>query len=86
MAKKRARPPVLSSQALEMLSARFRALGDPRRLRILDALMQGECCVSDLVESTGLEQTCVSSHLIRLHAAFNMQNVTGSFRQRGQTS
>ncbi len=66
MARKRARHPVLSEQALEMLSARFRALGDPTRLRIINTLMQGECCVSDLVESTGLEQPCVSRHLIML--------------------
>ena len=49
-----------------MLSARFRALGDPTRLRIINTLMQGECCVGDLVESTGLEQPCVSRHLIML--------------------
>ncbi len=49
-----------------MLSARFRAFGDPTRLRILNILMQGECCVGDLVESTGLEQPCVSRHLIVL--------------------
>jgi DNA-binding transcriptional ArsR family regulator len=66
MARKRAQHPVLSPQALDMLSARFRALGDPTRLRILNTLMQGECCVSDLVESTNLEQPCVSRHLIML--------------------
>ena len=66
MTRKRARHPVLSEQALDMLSARFRAFGDPTRLRILNILMQGECCVGDLVESTGLEQPCVSRHLIVL--------------------
>ena len=66
MASNRAQHPVLSEQALDMLSARFRALGDPTRLRILNILMQGECCVGDLVESTGLEQPCVSRHLIML--------------------
>lgn len=66
MAKQRVRHPILSSQALELLSGRFRALADPTRLRILNTLMQGECCVSELVESTGLEQPCVSRHLILL--------------------
>ena len=66
MTRKQVRQPVLSGQALEMLSGRFRALADPTRLRILNTLMQGECCVSDLVESTGLEQPCVSRHLILL--------------------
>ena len=66
MPKKRVRHPIFTGRALEMLSGRFRALGDPTRLRILNTLMQGECCVSDLVESTGLEQPCVSRHLIVL--------------------
>lgn len=66
MARKRGWHPVLSEQALDLLSARFRALGDPTRLRIINTLMRGECCVSDLVESTGLEQPCVSRHLIML--------------------
>ncbi|HEX9813810.1 MAG TPA: metalloregulator ArsR/SmtB family transcription factor [Myxococcota bacterium] len=66
MTRKRDQHPLLSPQALELLSARFRALSDPTRLRILNNLMQGECCVSDLVESTGLEQPCVSRHLIVL--------------------
>jgi DNA-binding transcriptional ArsR family regulator len=66
MARKRARQPILSPEALELLSVRFRVLGDPTRLLILNTLMQGECCVSDLVESTGLEQPCVSRHLIVL--------------------
>ena len=66
MARKRARHPILPPEALELLSVRFRVLGDPTRLLILNTLMQGECCVSDLVESTGLEQPCVSRHLIVL--------------------
>jgi len=66
MAKQRVRYPILSGQALELVSGRFRALADPTRLRILNTLMQGECCVGDLVESTGLEQPCVSRHLITL--------------------
>ena len=49
-----------------MLSVRFRVLGDSTRLLILNTLMQGECCVSELVKSTGLEQPCVSRHLIVL--------------------
>jgi DNA-binding transcriptional ArsR family regulator len=66
MTRKRAPHPVLPPHALDLLSARFRALSDPTRLRILNILMQGECCVTDLVESTGLEQPCVSRHLIVL--------------------
>ena len=33
------------------LAGIFKVLGDPTRLRILQALMGGECCVSDLAVS-----------------------------------
>ena len=41
----------------------FRALGDPRRLRILEALLDRERNVSDLVRLTGAPQGRVSTHL-----------------------
>jgi len=66
MSKKGRKQPVLSDQALDLLAARFRALSDPTRLRILNTLMQGESSVGELVESTGLEQPSVSRHLIVL--------------------
>jgi ArsR family transcriptional regulator len=63
MANKARKHPVLTDQALELVAARFRALSDPTRLRILNTLMQGESSVQDLVEVTGLEQPNVSRHL-----------------------
>jgi ArsR family transcriptional regulator len=54
---------VLSSEALRLVAARFRALGEPNRLRILNTLMQGEHGVRELVEATELEQSNVSRHL-----------------------
>jgi DNA-binding transcriptional ArsR family regulator len=63
MAKKARNHPVLTAQALELVAARFRALSDPTRLRILNTLMQGEGSVQDLVDATGLEQPNVSRHL-----------------------
>ena len=54
---------VLSDDAIQLVAARLRALGDPTRLRILNTLMQGEHSVRDLVEATGLEQSNVSRHL-----------------------
>lgn len=63
MAKKRNLHPILSNEALELVSARFRVLADPSRLRILNTLMQGECSVGALAERTGLEQPSVSRHL-----------------------
>lgn len=53
----------LSDEALELVAARFRLLGDASRLRLLRALMQGEHSVQELVEACHLSQTNVSRHL-----------------------
>ena len=44
----------------------FRALGHESRLVILARLAEGECCVCDLAEVTGLDQSTVSKHLALL--------------------
>jgi ArsR family transcriptional regulator len=44
----------------------FRALGHESRLRILTMLAREECCVCDLAEATGLDQSTVSKHLALL--------------------
>ena len=41
----------------------FHGLADPSRLALLEALRQGESCVSELVITTGLSQSNVSGHL-----------------------
>lgn|GEM_PF-648762 len=48
---------------IDSIAQRFRAMGEPSRLRILRELMQGEKSVSQLVESTGLTQSNTSRHL-----------------------
>ncbi len=53
----------LSDDALRLVAARFRALADPTRLRVLAVLMQGERSVQELVRATGLGQPNVSRHL-----------------------
>jgi len=53
----------LSDEALQLVAARFRLLGDASRLRLLRALMQGEHSVQQLVEACDLSQTNVSRHL-----------------------
>jgi len=60
---KKAAHPILSEEALTQVAARFRVLGDPTRLRILNQLMQGERAVGDLMQETGIEQSNVSRHL-----------------------
>ncbi len=47
----------------EALARHFRALGDPTRLRILEALLEGERTVSELVALIGAPQSRVSNHL-----------------------
>jgi ArsR family transcriptional regulator len=53
----------LSPEALELIAARFRVLGEPMRLRLLIALERDERNVSQLVEATGANQANVSRHL-----------------------
>ncbi len=48
---------------MEIIAARFRALGEVSRLQILKCLQDGETNVTDLVERTGLSQPNVSRHL-----------------------
>src|SRR5262245_43936230 len=41
----------------------FYALGDPARLRIVEAMKSGECAVGDIVERMDIHQSGVSRHL-----------------------
>lgn len=57
---------VLDLAEAELLAARFKALSDPNRLRILSILASNEAeetCVCDLPEPLGLKQPTVSHHL-----------------------
>ena len=47
----------------EALSRFFRILGDPTRLRIVEALLVGERTVSELIEIMDVPQSRVSNHL-----------------------
>ena len=59
----------LSAAAMTELAERFRALGEPARLAIINALRDGERTVGELVEATGQAQANVSRHLAVLHGA-----------------
>ena len=50
---------------MQGLADTFSALGDPTRVRILDALSHGELCVCDLAAVLRLSQSAVS-HQLRL--------------------
>jgi DNA-binding transcriptional ArsR family regulator len=47
----------------------FRLLGDPTRVRLLWALLQGERSVNDLAEVVGAQPSAVSHHLAKLRLA-----------------
>jgi ArsR family transcriptional regulator len=65
VAKKRGFSP-LPAEALEIVAQRFRALGDPTRLSLLQALFDGERTVQDLCATTGVSQPNASKHLALL--------------------
>jgi DNA-binding transcriptional ArsR family regulator len=48
---------------LELVAKRFRLLGEPIRLRILQALESGERTVNEIVEALEANQSNVSKHL-----------------------
>ena len=45
------------------LERAFHALSDDKRLRILEILQNGECCVCDLAEALDIRQSLLSFHL-----------------------
>lgn len=57
----------LTPAVIELVAERFKALGEPARLQILNTLRAGEHTVTELVEQTGLGQANVSKHLQMLH-------------------
>jgi ArsR family transcriptional regulator, lead/cadmium/zinc/bismuth-responsive transcriptional repressor len=56
---------VVSLRAAEALAATFSVLGDPTRVRLLDALAQQEMCVCELAELVDSSESAVS-HQLRL--------------------
>lgn len=61
----RVRQALIGPEVVHGLAETFRALGDPTRVRMLDALSHGELCVCDLAQLIGLSQSAVS-HQLRL--------------------
>jgi ArsR family transcriptional regulator, lead/cadmium/zinc/bismuth-responsive transcriptional repressor len=56
---------LLSSATVEEIAATFGVLGDPTRIRILDALSAGQLCVCDIAALAGISESAVS-HQLRL--------------------
>lgn len=60
---------VVAAEELQRIAARFKMLGEPMRLRILQAVCKEPRTVSDIVTATGSTQANVSKHLALLAAA-----------------
>jgi ArsR family transcriptional regulator len=56
---------LVGDASVDALAETFRVLGDPTRVRIVDALSHGELCVCDLAALVGLTQSA-TSHQLRL--------------------
>jgi ArsR family transcriptional regulator, lead/cadmium/zinc/bismuth-responsive transcriptional repressor len=56
---------LIGARTVEALAETFRALGDPTRVRILDALATGELCVCDIASLVGISESA-ASHQLRL--------------------
>ena len=59
----RKRHELMSGPAIDLVAARFRILGEPLRIRLIQALHDGEKSVSELVAEVGSTQPNVSKHL-----------------------
>lgn len=62
-------PHPLPEPLVELIAQRFRVLGEPMRIKLLDALRDGDATVGELTERLGASQQNVSKHLGVLHQA-----------------
>lgn len=56
-------PHPLPDELVELIARRFRVIGEPMRIRLLDRLRDGEATVNELSEALGASQQNVSKHL-----------------------
>jgi DNA-binding transcriptional ArsR family regulator len=59
----------LPEPLIELVAQRFRVLGEPMRIKLLDRLSEGEATVGELQQALGASQQNVSKHLAILHDA-----------------
>jgi DNA-binding transcriptional ArsR family regulator len=62
-------PHPLPDPLVELIAARFRVVGEPMRIRLLDRLRDGAATVNELTRALGASQQNVSKHLGVLHQA-----------------
>ena len=69
MARRSSVPHPLPEPLIELVAQRFRVLGEPMRIKLLDQLREGDATVTELQEALGASQQNVSKHLGILYAA-----------------
>ena len=62
-------PHPLPDALADLIARRFRAIGEPMRVKLLDRLRDGEATVHELTDATGASQQNVSKHLGVLYDA-----------------
>jgi DNA-binding transcriptional ArsR family regulator len=73
-------PHPLPAPLIELIAERFRVLGEPARIGLLDRLRDGEASVQALERATGLSQQNVSKHLgMLLQAGIVSRRREGNF-------
>lgn len=60
--------PPLTTETVQALAETFRVLGDPTRVRIVDALAAAALCVHEIADRVGISESAVS-HQLRLMRA-----------------
>ncbi len=56
-------PHPVPDDLVELIARRFRVLGEPMRIKLLDRLREGEASVNELTEALAASQQNVSKHL-----------------------
>jgi len=73
-------PHPLPAPLVELIAERFRVLGEPMRIRLLDALREGPATVAELQQATGASQQNVSKHLgLLLRSGLVSRSKEGNF-------
>jgi DNA-binding transcriptional ArsR family regulator len=62
-------PHPLPEPLIELVAQRFRVLGEPMRIKLLDRLRAGDATVGELQQALGASQQNISKHLGILHSA-----------------
>ena len=56
-------PHPLPDALVELIAQRFRVIGEPMRIRLLDALREGPMTINELTDALGASQQNVSKHV-----------------------